>query len=100
MLELLTSTLLDAPIDHTYGELLLENRFGSASFTVPFGLKEHEPCPPRRHSIAHADGSASGATIDDRNGGRRRGLPACQFAERDGIGTARLKHVPLWQTRK
>ncbi|MGY3450391.1 NAD(P)-dependent oxidoreductase [Bradyrhizobium sp. USDA 4353] len=40
MLEVLTSTLFNAPIYHTYGALLLEDRFRPAGFAAPLGLKD------------------------------------------------------------
>jgi 3-hydroxyisobutyrate dehydrogenase-like beta-hydroxyacid dehydrogenase len=40
MLEVLTGTLFNAPIYHTYGELLLEDRFRPAGFAAPLGLKD------------------------------------------------------------
>jgi 3-hydroxyisobutyrate dehydrogenase-like beta-hydroxyacid dehydrogenase len=40
MLEVLTGTLFNAPIYHTYGELLVEDRFRPAGFAAPLGLKD------------------------------------------------------------
>lgn len=40
MFEVLTGTLFNAPIYHTYGELLLEDRFRPAGFAAPLGLKD------------------------------------------------------------
>jgi 3-hydroxyisobutyrate dehydrogenase-like beta-hydroxyacid dehydrogenase len=40
MLEVLTGTLFNAPIYHTYGELLVEERFRPAGFAAPLGLKD------------------------------------------------------------
>jgi 3-hydroxyisobutyrate dehydrogenase-like beta-hydroxyacid dehydrogenase len=39
-IELLTSTLFDAPVYHTYGKLLLERNFEPAGFAAPLGLKD------------------------------------------------------------
>jgi 3-hydroxyisobutyrate dehydrogenase-like beta-hydroxyacid dehydrogenase len=40
MLEVLTGTLFNALIYHTYGELLVEDRFRPAGFAAPLGLKD------------------------------------------------------------
>lgn len=40
LLEVLTGTLFDAPLFHTYGGILVENRFRPAGFTAPLGLKD------------------------------------------------------------
>lgn len=39
-LELLTSTLFDAPVYHTYGGLLARQEFSPAGFAAPLGLKD------------------------------------------------------------
>ncbi|WP_099020577.1 NAD(P)-dependent oxidoreductase [Mycolicibacterium palauense] len=39
-LEVLTSTLFDAPVYHTYGGLIAEERFTPAGFAAPLGLKD------------------------------------------------------------
>jgi 3-hydroxyisobutyrate dehydrogenase-like beta-hydroxyacid dehydrogenase len=40
MLDVLTGTLFNAPIYHTYGELLVEDRFRPAGFAAQLGLKD------------------------------------------------------------
>ena len=40
LLEVLTGTLFGAPVYHTYGEILLEDRFRPAGFAAPLGLKD------------------------------------------------------------
>ena len=40
MLDVLTGTLFGAPVFHTYGEILVEDRFRPAGFTAPLGLKD------------------------------------------------------------
>jgi 3-hydroxyisobutyrate dehydrogenase-like beta-hydroxyacid dehydrogenase len=40
LLEVLTGTLFGAPVYHTYGEILLEQRFRPAGFAAPLGLKD------------------------------------------------------------
>jgi 3-hydroxyisobutyrate dehydrogenase-like beta-hydroxyacid dehydrogenase len=40
LLEVLTGTLFGAPIYHTYGEILVEDRFRPAGFAAPLGLKD------------------------------------------------------------
>lgn len=40
LLEVLTGTLFDAPVYHTYGEILLKQRFRPAGFAAPLGLKD------------------------------------------------------------
>ncbi|MBH5385040.1 NAD(P)-dependent oxidoreductase [Bradyrhizobium diversitatis] len=40
LLDVLTGTLFDASVYHTYGEILVEDRFKPAGFTAPLGLKE------------------------------------------------------------
>ncbi|MCV5005181.1 NAD-binding protein, partial [Escherichia coli] len=40
LLEVLTGTLFGAPVYHTYGEILLEDRFQPAGFAAPLGLKD------------------------------------------------------------
>ena len=39
-LEILTSTLFDAPVFHTYGGLIADHRFEPAGFAAPLGLKD------------------------------------------------------------
>lgn len=39
-LQILTSTLFDAPVFHTYGGLVAEQRFEPAGFAAPLGLKD------------------------------------------------------------
>jgi len=39
-LEILTSTLFDAPVFHTYGGLVADRRFEPAGFAAPLGLKD------------------------------------------------------------
>jgi 3-hydroxyisobutyrate dehydrogenase-like beta-hydroxyacid dehydrogenase len=39
-LELLTSTLFDAPVYHTYGGLIADEKFTPAGFAAPLGLKD------------------------------------------------------------
>jgi 3-hydroxyisobutyrate dehydrogenase-like beta-hydroxyacid dehydrogenase len=40
LLDVLTGTLFGAPVYHTYGEILLEDRFRPAGFAAPLGLKD------------------------------------------------------------
>jgi len=40
LLDVLTSTLFDAPIYRTYGSILAEERFRPAGFAAPLGLKD------------------------------------------------------------
>lgn len=40
LFEVLTGTLFGAPIYHTYGEILLQQRFRPAGFAAPLGLKD------------------------------------------------------------
>ena len=40
MLDVLTGTLFGAPVFHTYGEILVADRFRPAGFTAPLGLKD------------------------------------------------------------
>lgn len=40
LLEVLTGTLFGAPVYHSYGEILLEQRFRPAGFAAPLGLKD------------------------------------------------------------
>lgn len=40
LLEVLTGTLFGAPVCHSYGEILLEQRFRPAGFAAPLGLKD------------------------------------------------------------
>ncbi|MGA1797355.1 NAD(P)-dependent oxidoreductase [Sphingomonas sp. 4RDLI-65] len=40
LLDVLTGTLFDAPIYHTYGDILVEDRFRPAGFAAPLGLKD------------------------------------------------------------
>jgi 3-hydroxyisobutyrate dehydrogenase-like beta-hydroxyacid dehydrogenase len=40
LLEVLTGTLFDAPLYHTYGAILAEARFKPAGFAAPLGLKD------------------------------------------------------------
>jgi len=40
LLEVLTGTLFGAPAFHTYGEILVEDRFHPAGFPAPLGLKD------------------------------------------------------------
>lgn len=40
LLEVLTGTLFGAPVYHTYGEILVEDRFRPAGFAAPLGLKD------------------------------------------------------------
>jgi 3-hydroxyisobutyrate dehydrogenase-like beta-hydroxyacid dehydrogenase len=40
LLEILTGTLFDAPVYHTYGAILAEERFKPAGFAAPLGLKD------------------------------------------------------------
>ena len=40
MLDVLTGTLFGAPVFHTYGEILVDDRFRPAGFTAPLGLKD------------------------------------------------------------
>lgn len=40
LLEVLMGTLFGAPVYHTYGEILLEDRFRPAGFAAPLGLKD------------------------------------------------------------
>jgi 3-hydroxyisobutyrate dehydrogenase-like beta-hydroxyacid dehydrogenase len=40
LLEVLTSSLFDAPVFHNYGKLLVEGRFRPAGFAAPLGLKD------------------------------------------------------------
>jgi 3-hydroxyisobutyrate dehydrogenase-like beta-hydroxyacid dehydrogenase len=40
LLEVLTSSLFNAPVFHNYGRMLVENRFKPAGFTAPLGLKD------------------------------------------------------------
>jgi 3-hydroxyisobutyrate dehydrogenase-like beta-hydroxyacid dehydrogenase len=40
LLEVLTNTLFDAPVYHTYGDILLHERFAPAAFAAPLGLKD------------------------------------------------------------
>ncbi len=40
LLDVLTSTLFSAPVYHTYGDILLHQRFEPAGFAAPLGLKD------------------------------------------------------------
>jgi 3-hydroxyisobutyrate dehydrogenase-like beta-hydroxyacid dehydrogenase len=40
LLEVLTGTLFDSPVLHTYGEILVADRFRPAGFAAPLGLKD------------------------------------------------------------
>ncbi|TRW16730.1 NAD(P)-dependent oxidoreductase [Glacieibacterium frigidum] len=40
LLEVLTGTLFDAPVYHSYGAILLEQKFRPAGFAAPLGLKD------------------------------------------------------------
>jgi 3-hydroxyisobutyrate dehydrogenase-like beta-hydroxyacid dehydrogenase len=40
LLEVLTGSLFDAPVFHTYGAILAEQRFKPAGFAAPLGLKD------------------------------------------------------------
>jgi 3-hydroxyisobutyrate dehydrogenase-like beta-hydroxyacid dehydrogenase len=40
LVEVLTGTLFSAPVYHTYGEILVEERFRPAGFAAPLGLKD------------------------------------------------------------
>lgn len=40
LLEVLTGTLFGSPIVHTYGDMLVEDRFRPAGFAAPLGLKD------------------------------------------------------------
>jgi 3-hydroxyisobutyrate dehydrogenase-like beta-hydroxyacid dehydrogenase len=40
LLEVLTGSLFNAPVFHTYGKLLVEDRFTPAGFAAPLGLKD------------------------------------------------------------
>lgn len=40
LLEVLTSTLFGAPVFQTYGDILVNDRFGPGGFAAPLGLKD------------------------------------------------------------
>ena len=74
-LEILTSTLFDAPVYRTYGGLIADEKFDPAGFAAPLGLKDIrlvlEAGEALRGPTAHRGSAAR--PIPDAAGQRRRG---------------------------